>query len=157
MGDTAQKLCLELGQVIGSQEFPQVLKQYTAAPSALRQQQDKLNMGNIDYSKAREIRLKNFRFLQKHIPTEFPIAMTEDDVPMVYPLYSENGTHIREELIRHSVFCAKYWPNVEYSDNQSMEFKLTNNVLSIPIDQRYNQEDMQRIVDIYKTVSHSVM
>lgn len=114
-------------------------------------------MGNIDYSKAREIRLKNFRFLQKHIPTEFPIAMTEDDVPMVYPLYSENGTHIREELIRHSVFCAKYWPNVEYSDNQSMEFKLTNNVLSIPIDQRYNQEDMQRIVDIYKTVSHSVM
>lgn len=36
LGDSAQKLCLELGQVTGSLEFAQVLEQYTAVPSALR-------------------------------------------------------------------------------------------------------------------------
>lgn len=50
--DSAQKLCLELGQVTGGQTLLQVLTQYTSARPQLwmQQQQDTPNAADIDYS-----------------------------------------------------------------------------------------------------------
>ena len=37
-------------------------------------------MGNIDYEAAKQRRLENFRYLSQHLNTDFPIAMSSDDV-----------------------------------------------------------------------------
>ena len=106
-------------------------------------------MGNIDYEGAKEKRLSNFAFLRQHLKTDFPILMSMDDVPLVYPLLIENGSELRNKLIRNKIFCARYWPNV--LDNckvQSLEYRLANNIVSLPIDQRYGEGDMSRIISI---------
>ena len=52
-------------------------------------------------------------------------------------------------LIDNKIYVAKYWPNVlQWSQKDSLEYELTENIIPIPIDQRYNSNDMNRIVDL---------
>lgn len=106
-------------------------------------------MGNIDYEGAKEKRLSNFAFLRQHLKTDFPILMSMDDVPLVYPLLIENGSELRNKLISNKIFCARYWPNVlDNCKDQSLEYHLAKNIVSLPIDQRYGEGDMSRIISI---------
>lgn len=106
-------------------------------------------MGNIDYRYVRQRRLENFKYLQQHLPTEFPIDMAKDDVPLVYPLLVEEGSSIREKLINNNIFCARYWPNVlKEAEVKDLEYRWTMDIVSIPIDQRYRKEEMERIISL---------
>lgn len=108
-------------------------------------------MGNIDYERAKRRRIKNFKYLSRHLATDFPMEMADDDVPMVYPLLVKDGEHLKKELISHKIFCATYWPNVlSDSDSNEWETYLVKNLIPIPVDQRYDRNDMQRIIDVIK-------
>lgn len=108
-------------------------------------------MGNIDYEKARAQRLANFNYLHERIPTAFPISMASDDVPLAYPLLAESGDELRRYLIQNGIFCARYWPNVlNETEPSSLEHQLTTNIVSIPIDQRYDLKDMDYILKLIK-------
>lgn len=49
------------------------------------------------------------------------------------------------------MFVAKYWPNVdEWAGEEAMETWMANHILPLPIDQRYDEEDMKRIADLIK-------
>ena len=67
---------------------------------------------------------------------------------MVYPYAVSNGQELRRWLIENKVFVAKYWPNVLPCKSFELEVSLANNVMALPIDQRYGVEDMERIVSI---------
>lgn len=109
-------------------------------------------MGNIDYDGAKQKRLDNFLYLNDNLESSFPFNMAFDDVPLVYPLLIDNGSEVRDMLIQNGVFCARYWPNVIINTKESdIEYKLTKNIVSLPIDQRYDKEDMNRIITLIKT------
>jgi hypothetical protein len=93
-----------------------------------------------DMTKAKERRLENFAYLQKHLPTSFPLALASDDVPMVYPYLTEDSG-LRMRLIRDRIYVAVYWPGVCNCGN------MPDRIVPLPIDQRYGAEDMERIVD----------
>lgn len=104
-------------------------------------------MGNIDYDRVKQKRLENFEYLHERLHSAFPFALSEDDVPMVYPLYLENGAEIRAKLITNKVFVARYWPNVlDDVRPEDLEYRLTMNLLPLPIDQRYGKEEMDRMI-----------
>lgn len=104
-------------------------------------------MGNLDYESVRQRRISNFNFLSAELKTEFPIKMSDDDVPMIYPLLIKDGSDIRDRLIANKVFCARYWPNViEEVPKDSLEYDLAKNLVAIPIDQRYGEEEMNLIL-----------
>lgn len=108
-------------------------------------------MGNIDYDYARKRRLANFHYLEKHLFTSFPLKMTNEDVPLVFPLLVDNGEHLRENLIKNNIFCARYWPNIlESIGNLSVERNLALNLVAVPIDQRYDLSDMEKVVRLIK-------
>lgn len=110
-------------------------------------------MGNIDYEFVRKKRLENFDTLQQSLQTEFPIFMSEDDVPLVYPLLVKDGNLVRTQLIQNQIFCARYWPNVlSNSKIGDMEYELTFNLVHLPIDQRYGKEDMERIIKTINSI-----
>ena len=70
------------------------------------------------------------------------------DVPMVYPYYVKNGAELRNRLIENKIFVARYWPNVsEWARMDSIEYSLTLNLLPLPVDQRYGNEEMDYSVD----------
>lgn len=109
-------------------------------------------MGNIDYENAKEKRLKNFEYLRSHLDTDFPISLSKDDVPLIFPLYLEHGEEVRKRLIDKHIYCAKYWPNVENEvSKSSIEYSLIKNIIAIPIDQRYDIPDMDYILDSLKS------
>ena len=108
-------------------------------------------MASIDYQQVASRRRDNYRLLDdtlKDINYRL-LQLTGDEVPMAYPYYIENGSCLRQHLIEHHVFCARYWPNIlDWCSPIDWEYQLAENLVCIPIDQRYNENDMQNIVSL---------
>ena len=107
-------------------------------------------MRSIDYSAKANKRIHNFQVLDKVLRenNRFKWALDHGTVPMVYPYYVDNGVKLRQHLIDNQVFCARYWPNVmEWCNPADWEYELTENLVCIPIDQRYGKDEMDFIVD----------
>lgn len=106
-------------------------------------------MGNINYKYVKERRINNFKVLHSHLKSLFPFDLSSDDVPLVYPYLVENGYELRQKLINEHVYVATYWPNVlEWTKPGMTEYELTKNLLPLPCDQRYGEEEMNRIIDV---------
>lgn len=101
----------------------------------------------INLDKAKDIRLKNFEYLKKHLTNEIEWTLDIDDVPMSFPYYSED-VNLRKKLILNKIYIAKYWDGIEENGANINEVKLMNNLIHLPIDQRYNELDMKRIVEV---------
>lgn len=108
-------------------------------------------MRGIDYSAKANKRINNFHILDKELRDSnlFKWDVDHRTVPLVYPYYVEDGARLRQKLINNQVFCARYWPNVlEWCKPDNFEYKLAENLVCIPIDQRYGNEEMDYIVDL---------
>lgn len=107
-------------------------------------------MQSIDYDDIAERRKSNYKLLHKALGEENNLKLTldEDAVPMVYPfLPSVEG--LREKLIENKVFVARYWPNVlDWTTKDDIEYLLAYQMQPLPIDQRYGEDDMKRIIEI---------
>jgi len=108
---------------------------------------------SVEYDSIRERRKQNFLQLHQSLvgmnKLEWESVLTNDIVPMVYPLYLENASDIRIRLFSERIYPAQYWPNVmEWCAEGSVEHEITKNTLALPIDQRYGIEDMERIIKI---------
>ena len=118
----------------------------------------KAMLQGIDYSNKANRRIHNFHILNRVLGNTnfFKWPMDYGTVPLVYPYYVEDGAGLRQYLIEHQVFCARYWPNVlEWCEKTSFEYKLAENLVALPIDQRYDEWDMQmilNIIDSYKSM-----
>ena len=70
---------------------------------------------------------------------------------MVYPFLSEQGMLLKKQLIKSKIFVATYWPNVmEWTAPNSFESSLANNLIPLPLDQRYSHKDMERTIKLLK-------
>ena len=108
-------------------------------------------LGSIDFDEVIYRRRRNFEYLHQALgPTNLLAIPDMRNVacPMVYPYRIHNHT-LRDRLISNSVFIAKYWPNVlRWCNDGDLEYDLVNQILPLPIDQRYDTTDMERIVSI---------
>lgn len=103
-------------------------------------------INSIDVKKAKEIRLKNFKLLSSTLSQNnlLNIILDIDDIPLCYPYMTEDFT-LREKLIQNKIYIPTYW---EEQPKEFYEFKLRNNILPLPIDQRYGKNEMQKILEI---------
>lgn len=107
-------------------------------------------LGNVDFENVKNVRKENAKFLDDALGqfNSLDIDLGNSTCPMVYPLLI-NKPGLREALISNKVFVAAYWPNVlEWCGEDELEYFLTKSILPLPIDQRYDVEDMKRIVTI---------
>ena len=106
---------------------------------------------SIDYEKIALDRISNYKVLEEQLGKTNAIHLTlhQGDVPMVYPYLTEDTT-LKQRLITHKIFVATYWPNVDANENY--EATLKTNLLPLPIDQRYWDEDMKRIIENMKLI-----
>jgi hypothetical protein len=109
-------------------------------------------MQSIDYEAAAKKRRVNYQMLHEVLGEEnnLVLSLEEDAVPMVYP-YLAPIMGLREKLIENKVFVARYWPNVlEWTTKDDIEYLLAYQMEPLPIDQRYGQHDMKRLIDIIR-------
>lgn len=105
-------------------------------------------MASINYNNIAIQRKANYSLLQKVLGGR---ELQYEEVPMIYPYTSDLGQNLRKYLIQNKIFVAKYWPNVEeWAGSDALETWISNHVLPLPIDQRYDEEDMEYIINIIK-------
>lgn len=119
-------------------------------------------LSTINYDKVIEIRRSNFNtlhhkllhinLLSNSIGNEINIT-NQTVAPMIYPLVVQNGSFLRKYLINNKVFVAKYWEDVLSNGYQSdIEEFYTENLIPLPIDQRYSADHMLHIAKIILTL-----
>ena len=103
-------------------------------------------MSSIDYGIVAKRRRANYECLYQALSGSM---LSETDIPMIFPYKTECGQELRSHLIKNKIFVAKYWPNVNaWAGDNAIETWLANNILPLPIDQRYGIEDMKRIIEV---------
>ncbi len=104
---------------------------------------------SIDYNSIAKRRIDNYLFLDEKLKkvNKLKIDFNQKQVPMVYPFWVNN--ELRKKFIENRIYCATYWPNVkEWTKPNTLEYKLAEEVIYLPIDQRYEIKDMELIVNI---------
>ena len=105
-------------------------------------------MQGIDYEQAARRRRANYQLLDTLLGSsnEIQLDFEVDAVPMVYP-YLVPVKGLRERLIAKRVFVACYWPDVQdWTEDGNVEYILASQMLPLPIDQRYGEEEMMGMV-----------
>lgn len=143
---------IDLGATAGYKEFQdndialidQPIKKMSKLTEAI--------LTSIDYSKAKLQRIENYNVLSSSLQkyNKLHFSLGENDVPMIYLFYS-NKPALKSQLIKNNIFVATYWQNVlNWTNTHDLEYNLANNSISIPLDHRYNQLDMENILGVIK-------
>lgn len=108
-----------------------------------------INSHNSETEKKK--RLENFNYLHKSLKDSnaITINLDIDDVPMVYPYLVKNGKDLKQKLNKNKIFVATYWNATTLND---IEQDFQDNIVPLPIDQRYGISDMQKITGAIKNV-----
>ena len=102
----------------------------------------------VDYEAAARRRRENFRFLHERLGASNALRLQETGTYM-YPYCTENGAALRRALQKEGIYIPTLWPAVfDLCEKGEREYKLAENVLPLPIDQRYGPEEMDHIVGL---------
>lgn len=107
-------------------------------------------LSSCDYECIANLRRDNYDFLSSILNGSNKINLTraKDSVPMVYP-YWTNDTSMRQRLIDNKIYVARYWPNVlDWCQEGDLEYEFAKNLIPLPVDQRYGEEEMKKIIEI---------
>lgn len=141
---------LDLGAEAGYADFREQSERLVGQPIKWMSKLTMQMMSSIDYKTAANRRRSNYQNLHDHLAAsnQLQLPLTVDAVPMVYP-YLTDDKDLKKRLIAEKIFVATYWPNVlEWCKPNDWEYQLAEKTAFIPIDQRYDEEDMNRIIDI---------
>ena len=101
----------------------------------------------IDYEAVKQKRTRNFEILHEAFGKINPLKLKVPQGAFMYPLYLEKGGEIRRKLQAKKIFIPTLWPDVfEHCDESELEYDYAKNILPIPVDQRYDEEDMKYII-----------
>lgn len=140
---------IDLSPEAGFEDFHAVSAEFHEMPIRGMSDFTKRMMNGIDYERVARRRINNYDILRQRLGGR---KLHDGEVPMVYPYISEVGQELRRKLIANKIFVAKYWPNVDkWAGEASMEAWMANHILPLPIDQRYDGEDMERVVEFIKS------
>lgn len=144
----------EQGAEAGFQDFQQNETKLDNQPIRLMCHNTRDILWHIDYHKVIVRRRENFAYLHEALKDNNLLQLPEMDsfaCPMIYPYLISDGARLRKKLIENKIFVAKYWPNILiWSESNKFEYQLANRIIPLPIDQRYDEEDMRRIVEVIK-------
>lgn len=106
---------------------------------------------SINHEEIIKRRKENFLYLHANLKDINKLSIPNMEsfaCPLVYPFYTDDSG-LRKRLIDNKIFVAQYWPNVlEWCEEKTIEYNLMTHIMALPIDQRYDEEDMSRIIKI---------
>lgn len=143
---------LDLGAEAGYADFQEQGKRLVGQPIKRMSNLTEQMMKGIDYRSVAQRRRENYNYLHQHLAetNQLSLELDEAAIPMVYPYLTKDG-ELKQKLIDKKIYVPTYWPNVlEWSKPNDWEYQLADRTVFIPIDQRYGQNDMQRIIEIIK-------
>lgn len=96
----------------------------------------------IDYNAVKKRRIENFEYLHNKLGEANILKLKSGT--FMYPFMIDNGMTVRKKLQLDRIYIPLLWPNVFDTLNQyELEYTMAQNILPLPIDQRYNLDDME--------------
>lgn len=112
-------------------------------------------LGAVDYDAVIRKRDANWACLHGALGARNRLQLIAPAGPYMYPLYIENGAQIRKALVKQKIYIPTLWPNVLDFDGCELEKDYAENILPLPVDQRYSEEDMRYLVEQILTCEES--
>lgn len=110
-------------------------------------------LSHIDYEAAQETRRRNFQILHEALHNYNALPIPDLDsfaCPMAYPFLDCRKRNWRTAMKEQRIFVPKFWPNVVSYGHLDFEQDMAEYIMPLPCDQRYGEDDMQRIIDLIK-------
>ena len=102
---------------------------------------------SYDYERIIRRRTENFSFLHERLGGINRLRLTVPEGAFMYPLYLDDGVRVRKELQQMKIFVPMLWGDVtDCCDRDSLEYDYAMNILPLPVDQRYDRDDMAYIL-----------
>lgn len=104
-------------------------------------------------SEVRQKRIENAQYIVSELEKlgmSSVVPIKEGMTPLFVPIILNNRDCVRKALFAHQIFCPVHWPIRSDMKQLSTGVKMSEQELSIIVDQRYGISDMQRIVDVIK-------
>lgn len=105
---------------------------------------------SVDYQKQKEIRTNNAKILYEGLKNnqyiDFLFHIESMDCPLFVPIIISDGKRdiLRRKLIDNKIYCPIHWPHPK----EECQSNLYDLELSLICDQRYNEDDMNWIVEV---------
>ncbi len=109
-------------------------------------------LATIDYEAVRMARVRNFETVHERLghlnDLSLALCPLEDQVPFCYPFLPGSRAR-REQLWERSLFVPMLWPDVTDRTGQDFAWErdLASRLLPLPIDQRYELHEIERLCD----------
>lgn len=97
-------------------------------------------------------RRSNYDLLAAHLARHGvspAVPLSDTDIPLVYPLRVRGRDEFRSYLMDKKIYCAVHWPfDGRQPDGRPFAKKNAEELISLPIDQRYDERHMAYLADM---------
>ena len=108
----------------------------------------------INFDELTNRRNENFKYVYKelkkikNIKVLFDESNLNGNIPLVIPILTSERDKVRLSLMGKKIYCPIHWDlsNEEWIDRFGDSTYISNNILSIPIDWRYDLNDMEYLI-----------
>lgn len=107
-------------------------------------------IAGIDYESVMRRRTENYSLLHSALADKNLLQSLPNfpPGPICYPLLVDDGMRLRDYLITNRIFVPKFWPSLLVEDQlNEFERSLRNDLVCLPLDQRYGERHMRVIID----------
>ena len=139
----------DLESIEGYRDYEKIEAGFSSEPIMLMSKLTQKILTSIPYEKIKLLREQNFLYLHDHLKDINELYINTNNLhgPMKYPLLIKKDG-LKQNLIKNKIYVSTYWQEViETVENNTFEYELTKYLLPLPIDQRYNQADMELIIE----------
>ena len=92
-------------------------------------------------------RSENYRLYHEKLKGINLLKVREVEGAFAYPLLIENGAEVRKKLQQKKIYIPTLWPNVlNDMDGDSLEYRYAKDILPLPCDQRYVENDIKTVI-----------
>lgn len=104
---------------------------------------------SIDYDKIVKKRSTNFDTLHRALALRNKLNIYNKGGLYMYPYLTDRGEQIKRDLVTKRIYVPTLWPNVLHDCSaDSYEYYLAQNIVLLPIDQRYTVNDMNYMLTV---------
>lgn len=102
---------------------------------------------SLDYDNIAKKRQNNFNMYNKKLETINKLKLKSVYGAFMYPLLIKQGKLLRRKLQEMNIYIPTLWPDVlERCSEETLEYNYAENILPLPVDQRYDIEDIEYII-----------
>lgn len=106
----------------------------------------------VDIGELTKTRQSNYRMIRNAIMRlgiAPAVKYESSDIPLAVPIRVRERDKLRKYLENNNIYCAVHWPfDGMYPDQRPLAIRNAKELISLPMDQRYNKTHMTYMIDI---------